>query len=91
MTTASRSAPPLNYTFTLAGAQISGANSFDSLVAGTAPILAQANAQIGGFVRAKTTAVITESHLYSRDTVAAVAVRIGCPRRRPRTGRWCAM
>jgi hypothetical protein len=47
--TASRSAPPLNYTFTLAGSQISGANSFDNLVAGTAPIIAQANAQIGGF------------------------------------------
>ncbi len=47
--TASRAAPPLNYTFTLAGSQISGNDSFDNLVAGTAPTLARANDQIGGF------------------------------------------
>ncbi len=46
---ASRSAPPLNYTFTLGGAQITGANSFDNLLNGTAPILAQERAQVGGF------------------------------------------
>jgi hypothetical protein len=46
---ASRSVPPLNYTFTLAGAQISGANSFDNILNGSAPILAQANSQVGGF------------------------------------------
>lgn len=50
---ASRSVPPFNYTFTLGGApprpQISGANSFDNLLNGTAPILTQAQAQVGGF------------------------------------------
>ncbi len=46
---ASRSAPPLNYTFTLSGSQISSANSFDNLINGTAPILTQAQSQIGSF------------------------------------------
>ncbi len=46
---ASRFAPPLNYTFTLPGAQITGANSFDNLVNATAPILAQAASQVGSF------------------------------------------
>ncbi len=50
---ASRSAPPVNYTFTLGGApprpQISGDNSFSNLLNGTAPILAQAQALVGSF------------------------------------------
>jgi hypothetical protein len=46
---ASRSVPPLNYTFSLGGPKISGANSFDNLLNGTAPIIAQAQAQVGGF------------------------------------------
>jgi hypothetical protein len=46
---ASRSVPPFNYTFNLSGASIGGANSFDNLVAGTAAIQAQAQAQVGGF------------------------------------------
>ncbi len=45
----SRSAPPLNYNLTLTGSQISGANSFDNLYNGTAPILAQGASQVGGF------------------------------------------
>ncbi|MBI3669017.1 MAG: TonB-dependent receptor [Acidobacteria bacterium] len=46
---ASRSAPAFNYLFSLSGAQLSGANSFDNLVNGSAPILAQANSQVGSF------------------------------------------
>jgi hypothetical protein len=46
---ASRSTPPLNYTFSLSGAQINGANSFQNLLNGTAPVIAQAQAQVGGF------------------------------------------
>ena len=46
---AARWAPPLNYTFTLAGAQIAGPNSLSNLLNGTAPILAAAQAQVGGF------------------------------------------
>jgi hypothetical protein len=46
---AARFAPPLNYTFRLTGAQITGANSFDNLFNGTAPILAEAAAAVGGF------------------------------------------
>jgi Carboxypeptidase regulatory-like domain len=46
---ASRFAPPLNYTFRLAGAQISAANSFDNLINGTAPILGEAAGAVGGF------------------------------------------
>jgi Carboxypeptidase regulatory-like domain len=46
---ASRFAPPLDYTFRLAGSQISGANSFDNLINGTAPILAEAAGAVGGF------------------------------------------
>ncbi len=46
---AARSAPPLNYTFVLSGSQISGANSFANLMQGTAPVLAQAQAQVGSF------------------------------------------
>jgi hypothetical protein len=45
----SRFAPPLNYNLTLAGSQISGANSFDNIYNGTAPILAQGTSQVGGF------------------------------------------
>jgi hypothetical protein len=47
--TFSRGVPPLNYNFTLAGSQISGANNFGNLVSGTAPIVAQGNAQVGSF------------------------------------------
>lgn len=52
--TASRSAPPFNYNFSLAcvpalPCPISGANSFDNLANGSAPILAQANSQVGSF------------------------------------------
>ncbi|MGB0037067.1 MAG: TonB-dependent receptor [Candidatus Acidiferrales bacterium] len=52
--TASRSAPPLNYNFSLAcvpnlPCQISGPNSFDNLINGTALILGQANSQVGSF------------------------------------------
>ncbi len=46
---AARFSPPFNYTFRLTGAQITGANSFDNLINGTAPILAQAAAAVGGF------------------------------------------
>ena len=44
-----RSVPPLNYNFSLAGAAISGANSFDNIYNGTAPIVVQAQNQIGNF------------------------------------------
>jgi hypothetical protein len=46
---ASRFAPPFNYNFSLSGAQISGPNSFDNLVNGSAPMLAQASGQVGSF------------------------------------------
>jgi hypothetical protein len=46
---ASRSVPPLNYTFSMSGPQISGVNSFDNLLNGAAAVLAQAQAQVGGF------------------------------------------
>ncbi len=45
----SRFAPPLNYNLTLRGTQISGANSFDNIYNGTAPILAQGASQVGTF------------------------------------------
>jgi hypothetical protein len=45
----SRFAPPLNYNLTLQGPQISGANSFDNIYNGTAPILAQGASQVGSF------------------------------------------
>ena len=45
----SRFAPPLNYNLTLTGSQISGANSFDNLYNGTAPVLAQGASQVGSF------------------------------------------
>jgi hypothetical protein len=62
---AARFAPPLNYTFSLAGAQIAGANGFDQLIAGTAPILAQAAGQVGGFDSLTNFGVITslDQHL----------------------------
>jgi hypothetical protein len=44
-----RSTPPLNYTLTLTGSQISGANSFDNLYNGVAPSLAQGASQVGSF------------------------------------------
>lgn len=47
--TFSRSAPPLNYSVSLSGAQISGANSFAALVNGTAPFSVATAAQIGTF------------------------------------------
>ncbi len=57
---ASRSVPPLNYTFTLNGTrQISGANNFDNLVGGTAAIQAQALAQVGGFGELKNFGSVT--------------------------------
>ena len=56
---ASRFAPPLNYTLTLAGAQISGANSFDNIYNGSAPILSQGASQIGGFGSLKNFGAIT--------------------------------
>ena len=46
---ASRSVPPLNYTVTLSGAQISGLNSFSNLLNGTALIQTTTQAQVGGF------------------------------------------
>ncbi len=46
---ASRSNPPFNYTFSLGASQIGGANSFDNLLNGTAPILAQAQGLLGNF------------------------------------------
>jgi hypothetical protein len=47
--TFSRAMPPLNYNFSLAGNQISGANNFGNLVNGTAPIVIQAQNQVGSF------------------------------------------
>jgi hypothetical protein len=47
--TFSRGVPPLNYNFSLAGAQISGANSFANLLNGTAPIVQQGMGQVGTF------------------------------------------
>ncbi|HVB98214.1 MAG TPA: carboxypeptidase regulatory-like domain-containing protein [Candidatus Dormibacteraeota bacterium] len=45
-----RTNPPLNYTFALTGSTaISGQNSFDSLLAGTAAIQSSAQSQIGSF------------------------------------------
>ncbi len=46
---AGRTTPPTNYTGNLAGGQLTGANSFAALVAGTAQIQRDLNAQIGGF------------------------------------------
>jgi Carboxypeptidase regulatory-like domain len=42
-----RTTPPLNYTFTLAN--FTGANTFDNLVAGTAPFITESQAQVGSF------------------------------------------
>lgn len=44
-----RSVPPLNYNATLAGSGISGQNSFDNIINGTAPIVVQTANQVGGF------------------------------------------
>lgn len=44
---ASRAAPPFNYTFSLGS--FAGPNSFASILNGTAPILAEAEALVGGF------------------------------------------
>lgn len=44
-----RSVPPLNYNLSLSGAAIAGANSFDAIYNGTAPIVSQGNNQVGGF------------------------------------------
>jgi hypothetical protein len=62
---ASRSVPPLNYTLTRSGAQISGVNSFQNLLNGTAPVIAQAQAQIGGFGQLTNLGSVTtvDSHL----------------------------
>jgi hypothetical protein len=42
-----RTTPPLNYTFTLAN--FSGTNTFDNLVAGTAPFITSSQSQVGSF------------------------------------------
>ncbi len=42
-----RTTPPLNYTFTLAN--FSGTNTFDNLVAGTAPFITESQSQVGSF------------------------------------------
>jgi hypothetical protein len=42
-----RTTPPLNYTFTLAN--FTGGNTFDNLVAGTAPFITSSQAQVGSF------------------------------------------
>ena len=42
-----RTTPPLNYTFSLTN--FTGANSFDNLVAGTAPFITNSQAQVGSF------------------------------------------
>ncbi len=42
-----RTTPPLNYTFSLGN--FSGGNTFDNLVAGTAPFITQSQAQVGSF------------------------------------------
>ncbi len=47
--TFSRGVPPLNYSVSLSGAQISGANNFAALVAGTAPFATASAAQVGTF------------------------------------------
>jgi hypothetical protein len=45
-----RSNPPLNYSFGLSGtSSFTGANNFDALYAGTAPIVTQAQQQLGSF------------------------------------------
>jgi hypothetical protein len=46
---AGRTTPPSDYTGSLAGTAISGANSFDNLYAGTAAIQQSLNAQLGNF------------------------------------------
>jgi hypothetical protein len=42
-----RTTPPLNYTFSLTN--FTGSNSFDNLVAGTAPFITNSQAQVGSF------------------------------------------
>ena len=42
-----RTTPPLNYTFSLGN--FAGGNTFDNLVAGTAPFITQSQAQVGSF------------------------------------------
>lgn len=44
-----RTQPPLNYTVSLTGTQLAGANSLSHLLDGTAPVIQQAEAQIGGY------------------------------------------
>jgi hypothetical protein len=46
---AGRTTPPSNYSGALAGAQITGANSFQNLAAGTAQIQRELSAQVGSF------------------------------------------
>ena len=46
---AGRTTPPTNYTGSLAAAQITGANSFSNLLAGTALVQREFSSQIGGF------------------------------------------
>lgn len=46
---AGRTTPPTNYTGSLAGAQLTGANSFAALLAGNGAIQQQLAAQLGGF------------------------------------------
>ncbi|HYO84477.1 MAG TPA: TonB-dependent receptor [Bryobacteraceae bacterium] len=46
---AGRYTPPVNYTGDLAGAQISGVNNLDALLAGTSPLQRSLEAQIGSF------------------------------------------
>jgi len=47
--TFSRAVPPLNYSFSLVGTQLSGENNFERLVNGTAPIAVAAKSQVGTF------------------------------------------
>jgi hypothetical protein len=47
--TFSRGVPPLNYSVSLSGAQITGANNFPALVAGTAPFAVASASQVGTF------------------------------------------
>jgi len=44
-----RNNPPVHYAFGLSGTAITGGNDFDALVGGTAPIITEANQQLGSF------------------------------------------
>lgn len=68
--TFSRSVPPLNYNFSLAGAQISGANSFVNLLDGTAPVIQTAISTVGTFGSFQNFGEITTINLRSRNPYA---------------------